>query len=306
MPKSRLFTSTTLPFMLRGAIIPHDEDEEVGGGAQTEPAPAGEETQAGGAGEDDLGGETEAGESTEAGGGEDTVAAGAGDDDLGGEPAKRVPWQVKRINKLTAENADALAEAQRLRDENAALRALGAEPAAAPAGGAAPAAKPAAGTFTEEEVNRRAESIAATKVLNDKVDGLYDKVVALDPSFTQRIPQLREAVGQQLLSRPDFFEVVTDLPNGAAVMNALTKDLDRFTEMLDMSPARLGAELARLDVKLAPKGATVSAAGARTPVIKPVVGEGSGEMALDDPKLSMKDYAAQRAAQREARHNAGN
>lgn len=299
------------PFMmLRGPMITWSPDEESGGGGQTDAGEASDDTQAGGAGEDQVDDDTAAGpageETQDAAGGDDSLGGGAGDDKV--KTPVRQPWQNKRIDTLTAqkktieqERDAARAEAATERNRRAALEALhgaGNDTMAAtdtPAGG-----------LTEDDVNRRATAIAEARVLNDKIDVLYDDAVKLDPKFTARLPALREAVGDTLAQRPDFFQALTRVANGAAIMNELTKDLDHFSELLDLDPVNLGVELATMGVK---QGGTrevkISRAGGNPPP-NVITGSTSAELDTYDPKLPMDEYSKRREKEREERHNRRN
>lgn len=311
MTTKELLTSTALPramfanrpgpggMMLRGPTVTFAPDDDEGGGATESGTEAGGEdndTLQGGEGDDDLGGEeTQSGDSTEGGGeGDDTLQGGAGADDLGGgdPPKKRVPWQTKRIDTLTAKNAQLAEEARVAKEEAAALRAL---QESGGGGGAAP---------SEEEINRRASAIASANDINRQVNALYDAQMAKDPKLAQRIVTVRAAVGDQLQARPDFFQAIISLDNGGDVFNTLTKDIDHLAEILEMPPITMGIELAKLSAKAGPKDPVISAAGARKPP-KPIESAAATDLALDDPNLPQAEYSRRRAEEREQRRAAG-
>lgn len=290
-----LAARTTGPLMLRGANVtfaPEDDDsggdppagEDTGSGD----GDGGEDSQPGGDGDDDLGGDgTDSGDA-----GDDTQVAGGGDDNLE-PPKKRVPWQTKRIDQLTGKMKTVEDEAKRLREENAALKAL------ADAGGGDGKTAP---VISDDEINRRAEAIASAKVLNQSVDRLYDEQAAKDPKFAARVVQVREAVGEQLGQRPDFFQALTAIDNGGEVFNALTKDVDHLAEILEMPPVAMGIELAKLATKAGPKEPVISEAGKNKPH-RPIESAAATELPLDDPNLPQAEYSRRRAAAREARRN---
>lgn len=301
-----MFASSTSPFpMLRGPAVTYAEDDDSGGGQQTEgggqtQTGAGDDTLGGGAGDDDLGGDdTESGDDS----GSETTGGGAGDDSLGGGGGEdevdagrqRVPWQNRRIDKLTAEKNALAEENARLKREKEGLEALGGETQTAPdpqAGGAR--------TYTEEEVDRRASEKAANRLLNEKVDSLYDDAKALDPKFESRLPALREAAGDVLAQRADFWSALTKFPNGAAVMNELTKDLDQLSEFLELAPVDLGIELAKLSTSLGKEPPKPKLSKVPPPVV-PITDTRTAEtglLALDDDAFA-ETRAAQRAAHRE-------
>lgn len=296
-------------------------DDETGGGPATEPAAAGDDTVEGEAGDDTVEGaegddsvEGEAGEDTlEGAGGEDSVAGGAADDAAEEEPPRtRVPWQQKRIDRLTAQARDAEAAAEALRLENEALRALAGRPAAEDGGedtATDPPAGPARVFKTEAEfqaaVAAEAARTSTVSQLNQQVDKVYDAAIALDPKFEARIPELREAVGEQLAKRPSFFKALVKLENGAAVINELSKDLDAFTELVELDDVDLALALKERDskVKKVASPRPPSRAGTTAKPVRPVEGSSTEEPTLETAKTA-EEHAAIRAKQRAARQEA--
>jgi hypothetical protein len=287
---------------LRGPMVcraPEDDD----GGADTQTSTdenAGDVSGGTGGDETDTGGEDT---KAAADAGEDD-AGGEGDDDLGETQTQRTPWHVKRIAKVTARLSDAEAEAQRLREENESLKALAGRTDDEET---TTTTKPGARVYTEDEFQAEAQRRASVTTLNEKIDVVYDKALALDPKFAERIPQLREAVGDELAKRPDFFRALVKLENGAEVMNALSMDLDRLSEMLDGDSVDMALALAKMDTTVKKKPATTGArppsrAGALTPPVDTINGTTTPEPDLET--VSEEEYSAIRARQRAARYEA--
>jgi hypothetical protein len=137
------------------------------------------------------------------------------------------------------------------------------------------------------------------------VDAVYDGAVALDPKFTERLPALREAVGEQLQGNVSFFKALVKLENGAHVMNALSQDLDRFSEIVEMDPVDMAIELTKIDRKAkarTPAPAPSAASKKHKPIV-PVDGPTDPEVTLETAKTA-EEYAAIRKKQREARAEA--
>lgn len=296
--KSRFPLRLGAPFMLRGPAVAFAEDDE--GGGETQASLEGDDTLTGGGGDDDLGEQTEGGgetgtETVSGGGGDDTITAGSGDDDLTDPKPKRVAWQTKRIDKLTAEKSAATAENERLRRENEALKTLRGDDESSEQ-----PPKPTLGapkTYTEEDVERRADEKASLRVLNEKVNTLYDDAATLDPKFESRLPALRQAAGDALAQRPDFWQALTKVGNGAHVMNELTKDLDHLAELLELSPVEMGIELATLSAS-ATRSTPERRISRAPPPIRPVTETRSTDRSLDE--MSDEEYSSARAAQRAA------
>lgn len=281
-----LAARTTGPFMLRGPNVAFaPEEDPIPAVADPEPEPEAEPEPA-------AEGDPEP-EPEEEGDPEPAAAAAEEGDPNPEPPKKRIPWQTKRIDTLTAKNAQLAEEARVAREEAATLRAL--QESGGTGGGAAP---------SEEEINRRAAAISSANDINRQVNALYDAQIAKDPKLGERIVAVRAAVGDQLQARPDFFQAIIALDNGGEVFNTLTKDIDHLAEILEMPPITMGIELAKLSAKAGPKDPIISAAGARRPP-KPIESAAATDLALDDPNLPQAEYSRRRAEEREARRATG-
>lgn len=271
------------------------------------------------AAEGDPPAELPAGDAGAAGGSEDPPEGGAAASEDGGEetppPKSRTPWQVKRIDTLTAEKraaeeARVAAEAQTADAlaRIAAYEALygkqdGTPPAAAPAAEAG-AGGDAPRVYTQAEVQAEAQRIASLQSLNDKCDVLFkDGTAKHGKDWTARIEAAGKAFGADLSNRVDFFQAITKLPNAVDVYHQLSGDLDHFAEVLSMGPVDLGMELASLSTKAAtkPKAPAVS----KVPAPIDPVGQGGGGAETKPENQTMSDYArgwkspAERKAERE-------
>lgn len=288
------------------------EEPAAGGGAETQEAPAETLEVVGETPDDDLGegnDTLEAGAGTEVGEGNDLIEGGEGNDVLDpGAGKKRVPFWQDRINKLTREKTELAEGKQRAEDEAAALRALGLGGTDAAPAGAEPlaggAGRPAVNErgerlFTEAEVDERAKAQAYVTSLNGKIDGAYEEAKTADPKFEANLVPLRAAFGDELAKRPDFWEVLTELPNSGNVLAAMAADPDLVSEVLALPVHKLGLRMGALSGEVKAKGA-VQISRAPKPIV-PLTGQNVGDLALDDPKLPMSEYSKRRAAEREAR-----
>jgi len=292
-------------YQLRGPVIARAPENDEGA-EETAPAAEGaaQEEQAE-EGADDEGGEDEGGEDSQAAAGEADEAAGdEGEDEVAPRTAK-VPWQVKRLAKATAAAKEAQERAAALEAENEALKALAGRPDAEEVEpDPAPARKTGERTYTEAEFQQEAARRSGIASLNVKVDAIYDQAVKLDPKFTERLGPLREAVGEELAKRPDFFKALTKLENGAEVVNALSKDLDLFSEMLEGDPVDLALELAKMDRTVKKPGGRPPPSQAGTRHRPPATVDGTSTPEPDLEKMTEEEYSAVRAKQRQARAEA--
>lgn len=268
--------------------IEGEEEGEGAGGGAPEPEAGGEDSAAGAAGEEDVGG------------------AEGGDADPDPAP-KRVPWQNKRIAELTGKQKAAeealvteRAERERLAAETASYKALYGE-LGTPRHEAEPAGDGGERRYTATEMQQEAARIASVNNLNQRCEDMYKAGAAQHAeTWGARIGKVSEAFGAELIKRPDFFDALTTIPNGADVYHELGADLDHMAEVLAMTPVQLGMELARISAKTLakPKGPKVSAAPAP---IDPIGGGGANSDETDLAKMPMDQYAKTREAQREAR-----
>ena len=281
---------------LRHVLMVDDEGESGGGSAPADP-PAGAE------GEDPPA-EPAAAQGAEGGDGRE-----GGEDPAPPQP-KRVPWQAKRIDALTAqskaekERADELArQLEEARSRAAAYEALYGRNDDPPAPAASPPAPGGTRTFTEADVEARAREIAEIKTLNDKLEGLYEQGASQHgESWKARVNQAGQAFGADLMQRVDFFKALSKLPNAVDVYHSLTGDLDHMSDVLAMDPLDLGMELANMSAKLGakPKAPPVSRAPAP---IDPIDGQG-GSVVDDLAKMPIEDYVKERERQRAERFKA--
>jgi len=96
---------------------------------------------------------------------------------------------------------------------------------------------------------------------------------------------------------------------GHKVMYALSKDLGKATQLMQMDPVRLTAAVTKFAMEVTEKSkSSTSPPPPSAPPVPPVVGggrgAGSGSVRLDDPTVSMADCVKAREAQIKARRRA--
>lgn len=227
---------------------------------------------------------------------------------------ERTPWYTKRIDSLTAaqkseKEARERAEAQAAETQRQleAYRALygdvgggGAPPAAAPT---APAAPGAPKTYTQAEFDAAVQQQAKLQGINQTLERWYeDGVKTGGDQFKQTIAGARQAFGQELARRTDFFEALTSLPNGDKVYNQLAGDLDHMADVLAMNPMQLGMELGRLSAAAGTAPARRETPISRAPApITPVDGTGGADKPFDPETSDMNAYVNDFEARRQRR-----
>lgn len=294
--RSRQFASMT-----SGPVVTFSPDEEGGAGGE-------EEGQAGEAGAAE-GGEEEAGGEAQAGA-EGAAEAGAeGGEEVPPKPA-RVPWQVKRIDKLTAETKQLQEERDRLANEReedrrrlAAYEALyGKESGGGAAEPPVIAPKKEGGerVYTQAELDAEVNRRANLTGLNHTLDTMYETgKKTFGEDFEKRVKQAGQAF-PDLPRRVDLFQAIAKLPNGTDVYHSLAGDLDHMGEVLEMDALDLGMELSRMSQEAAnkPRGPAVSRAPAP---IEPLEGSGAGSAKGDPMDNYAKDFDKRQAQKRERR-----
>lgn len=214
------------------------------------------------------------------------------------EPDKKpekapLSWQEKRRIEETNKRRTAEARIAEVEAENKRLR----EAAAKPADGAA--ATPVATITPEQAIERAKQQLVAqqeAEAFRDATGRVLGKGLETIPGFEEARQEMVANFGDQLNSRPDFFEAIIDpdLPNGHDVFYALAKDPEQTERLLRMSPVKLGQEVAKLSAKLAtpataaPEPKVISKAPAP---VRPVGGAPGPTSRLDDPNIPMDDFA---------------
>lgn len=231
--------------------------------------------------------------------GADPPAAAAADPDAEDEPEpapakpKRVPWYEKRINQLTA----------KLKEVEGGAGAGGGD---APAAGVGVSSGPGYVTesgerlFTQAEVEQMAVAKSQLSKLNETADQMFDAgKKAFPKTWDARITAAGQAFGADLARRIDFFELLTDIPNGAQVYHELTGDLDAMDEVLALPPHKLGARLAKMSAELG-KPAPRQISNAPDP-IEPLDGGGGGNEP-DLKTMPISQYAKKFDERRQKRY----
>lgn len=166
--------------------------------------------------------------------------------------------------------------------------------------------------LTEEEVQARAEAIAAKKVadadmvrlqedFNKSCNKLQAEAIKLDKEFDAKVGAMAADLGP-IPSR--IIGVLSDLDNGAEVLKFMVDDIDEAEKLYDLKdkPERLAIALVRIADKLAdakkPKPKPLS----KVPnPVKPVNGHRVQSSALTEADTKdMDSYVRKRKAQREA------
>lgn len=298
-PRARLLSSTSLFPMLRGPNVAYAPDEPEGGAADPEPADdtpeefreqpgdrepepdAGEEAAEEAVEEPEP--EAEAEEEEPA---EEPEAAADGETEAASEAPKK-DWRDRQIAKLRdqqRQREEELAEAKRRAEAAEALLALPPEERNASLTEAQREA------IRKEEAEKLEQKAYYTRI-NQNLETMYDAgKAAFASTWETRVKQAAEVFSDELRSRPDFLEAVTELPNAAAVYHELAGDPDKMEAVLKLPPHKMGIELANLSAKVA-KPASKPVSKVPAP-IKPLDVRGAErtlEELLNDPNASMAE-----------------
>lgn len=200
-------------------------------------------------------------------------------------PAGKKDWRDRQIAKLREREKADKEEREELRRRAEAAEALLA---------ATPEERETGLTEAARETIRKEEAAKITeanryKSINaglEKMDA--DGKAAFKGVWDERIAQVRDAMSDELMARPDFLEAVTDLPNAAVVYHELAGDLDKMESILALPAHKMGMELARISDRLAkPPVRKISKAPAP---IKPIERGGTErdlEDLINDPNADM-------------------
>lgn len=240
--------------------------------------------------------------------GQDGAAEGAdGSTEPAAKPKKPIEEIFKgRVGHLTKQLAgkdETIADLQaRLDAAESLVNARGGSDAGtggqdgAPPPAAAPSTadrNPATGrVYTEAEIEALADRRAAQREFNRAADASYQAGMAQFPDWEEAIGNLKSL---EIMS-PQLLDAALATDEAPAVLHHLGKDPEEAARIVSLPPARMGAELAKLALKLStPASRAVSTA---PDPISPVVGRASPSVDLEKAaEGSMADYAAARAKQ---------
>lgn len=200
------------------------------------------------------------------------------------ESPKRAPWWQPRIDQLTrrAHEAERAAESERQ------LR-LEAEQRLA-SGGQTPAPSPR--TFTEDEINQRAQAIAAAQTFTERCNNVVAKGKTEFPDFMTSVDTLVKDLGG--MSQP-FIEAALETPNPQGLIYNLGKNPDVAAEIMGMPPIRQAVALMRYAMELekgekVPDEPKTRVTSVPPPIAPKVAGRVKAEPSLDDPELSTEEW----------------
>ncbi len=155
-------------------------------------------------------------------------------------------------------------------------------------------------TYTPEEFQAAVRETARIEALNRQADDLYNTGATQFPDWKENIDVLNASgiMSQELV---DATLALGDQKTGAAVMHKLGADLEEAQRIAQLSPVKMGVELAKLAAQVAQPAAQtrVSSAPAPIPTIR-----GGVSPVVDYAKLAESD-SNDTSAYVEARRKAG-
>jgi hypothetical protein len=238
-------------------------------------------------------------EATAAPEGEETPAEGAeATTETPAKPKKTAEELLRsRLGHTTKQLSTKDEEIGRLQRELEAARSLvGAAPKA---DGEAPApartdVNPDTGrTYTQAEFEQAVSAKAAADVFNTQANAMYDDGASKFDDWRDTV----ETLNAMQLMTPVLLDAAMATDDGASVIHHLGGDLEEAQRIAALPPARMGAELARIAMRL---GATKAPAISRAPAPAPRV-DGAANPQIDLERISqdndMNAYVAARAKQ---------
>ena len=196
--------------------------------------------------------------------------------------AEKPHWATQRLSRYS----------QKVREREATIaereaRIAELERALNPNGQAPEAPRPHTAADVDRLANERAQQIADARAFDQDCNSIAEAGKSAHPDFMDAIATLN-LVGKVT---PGLIEAVKEAGDPASLLYQLGKNPDEAERILALTPARMGAALAKLAAK-APTPPPVSRAPAPlTPVA------GSARVEADPDKMSMEDYVRWRDAQ---------
>jgi hypothetical protein len=241
-----------------------------------DPAPEASTADPAASGETPAAPESVAAEASETAADPETTAAAEAPKPAKGKAKPLEPWVKDRLAEVTAQRraAEKALEEERTRAavlnaELEALRRRAAEPAAdgAPKPPDAPTAAPKAATaLPQDEIERRAQQLAADRDLNARANATYEAGKAAFPDFDEALAPLQE---MGAFTQPSFYDAVfaTDAPE--AVIHYLGSNPNEGSRVLGFLKAGQAVKAAAEMTKIATKIEAEKAA-AKTAAVKRV------------------------------------
>lgn len=201
---------------------------------------------------------------------------------------KKLSWEIRRINELTAKQREAERRAAEYEAENARLRGIPAEERTAENTAQQPSIEEI--RRQEREAIRREEQIRLdTDRFNQACNATFEKGVADIPDFVDARDTLMNSLGDEVARKPEFLQIITKLDNGHQVFAELGRNPEEAERILRLSAVEMAVEMAKMGEKLA-KPVVKPVSKVPAPVT-PIGGKTTVASRLDDPDVSMDKFA---------------
>ncbi|MGN8022266.1 hypothetical protein ACTJJ7_16305 [Phyllobacterium sp. 22229] len=201
---------------------------------------------------------------------------------------KKLSWETRRINELTAKRREAEQRAAELEAENGRLRGIPAEERTTENTTQQPSVEEI--RRQEREAIRREEQIRIdTDRFNQACNATFEKGVADIPDFVDARDTLMNSLGDEVARKPEFLQIITELDNGHQVFAELGRNPEEAERILRLTPVKMALEIAKMGDKLA-KPVVKPVSKVPAPVT-PIGGKTTVASRLDDPDVSMDKFA---------------
>ena len=208
-------------------------------------------------------------------------------------PPKQAWWQ-KRIDEITRARHDAERRAE------AAQRELDQYRRPADPNAPQPGQPPAPANLTDAQIEERANFIASQREYQRSVARTIDagNVKYGEPAFNAACNTLASLGANE---QPAFMQAVSELDNGADVLQHLGTHPEVAARFMGMPPVRMAMELARLEGKITAPAPAKPLSRAPAPIAPIEGGVSQAEPDIYDPNISTERFIALRNKQEAAR-----
>lgn len=213
-------------------------------------------------------------------------------------------WMKDRIDRATRQKGEAERKAEaetqratRAEEHAKRLRALLEAEGREVPGDETP--QPTNTAMTKEQIEAEARRIADQRAQEEHVKTESRRVIESGAQkygadeFEAARKDMVENFGEELAQRPEFFDAIFGMENGADAFYALAKDPDETARILSLSPARMGAAIAAVAARKAPARRESNAPAP----IREVNGKANLQKTVMDDDISMDDFIRQREEQ---------
>ena len=200
---------------------------------------------------------------------------------------KKLSWEIRRINELTAKQREA--EKRAAEAETALAKYQGTTTEEREAASKEPLSVEEIRKQEREAIRREERLHAETERFNEACNAVFEKGVNDIPDFLDARDTLMNALGDEVARKPEFLQIITELDNGHQVFAELGRNPEEAERILKLSPVKMALEIAKMSDKVSkPTAKPISKVPAP---VTPIGGKTVKANRMEDPDVPMETFA---------------